>query len=401
MQRGSPSGDDTQRPGSDLLMPSAATPSKIVFIVTEDWFFASHFLPMARAARELGMDVTVVTRIRRDAAAIEATGAVLIPLEAERRSLNPLKAMGVARRLAAILRTERPDIVHCIALKPILLGGLAARLAGINRRVYALTGLGLIGAKEDAIGRAARAGVRAVIRGPLASKATRYLFENSDDPLLLGLEPDAAEVTLVGGAGVDPAVYPELPQPAFPPLRVALVARMLWSKGIDLAVEAVQLARQRGADVRLSLYGAPDPSNPKAVPLATLARWSEMEGIDWHGHAEYVVPIWRTHHVACLPSRGGEGLPRTLLEAAACGRAMVTTDVPGCRSFVRDGEDGIVVPPDDASALADAFVQLAGAPETVAAMGGSARARVLAGHTERQVMDTVKRLYGELLDLPR
>jgi glycosyltransferase involved in cell wall biosynthesis len=136
------------------------------------------------------------------------------------------------------------------------------------------------------------------------------------------------------------------------------------------------------------------------VPLATLAAWSEMEGIDWHGHAEDVVPIWRDHHVACLPSRGGEGLPRTLLEAAACGRALVTTDVPGCRSFVRHGEDGLVVPPDDAAALAEAFLQLAGAPETVAAMGRSARARVLAGHTERQVRDAVKRLYGELLALP-
>lgn len=387
------------RPGrrTGFVMP-AAPPRKILFIATEDWFFASHFLPMARAAREIGLEVRVATRIRAHAAAIEATGAVLIPLEAERRSLNPFAAIGVVRRLAKILKAERPDIVHCIALKPILFGGLAARLAGIPRRIFALTGLGLIGAKQDALGRAARAAVKAAIRGPLSTADTCYLFENPDDPGLLGLDPEAAAVTIVGGAGVDPAAFPELPQPTLPPLRVALVARMLWSKGVDIAVEAVGIARRQGADVRLSLYGAPDPSNPKAVPLAMLTEWSRRDGITWHGHAEKVVAVWREQHAACLPSRGGEGLPRTLLEAAACGRAIVTTDVPGCRSFVVDGETGLVVPPGNAEALAAAFVQLAADPARVAAMGRAARQRVLDGHTERQVMDTVKALYAALLD---
>lgn len=375
----------------------AAPPPKVLFVVTEDWFFASHFLPMARAARELGLEVRVVCRIRGHAAAIAATGAVPIALEAERRSLNPLAAISVVRRLAQVMRAERPDIVHCIALKPILLGGLAARLAGIDRRIFALTGLGLIGAKQDRVGRGARAMVKAAIRGPLSTPHTRYLFENADDPSLLGLDPGASEVTIVGGAGVDPVALPELPLPGQPPLRVALVARMLWSKGVDIAVEAVRLARQAGADVELSLYGAPDPSNPKAVPQATLEAWAREDGIGWHGHAGDVAAVWRAHHVACLPSRGGEGLPRTLLEAAACGRAMVTTDVPGCRSFVEDGISGIVVPPGDAPALAAALVRLAREPQTVAAMGHAARVRVLAGHTERQVMDGVKALYAALL----
>ena len=378
-------------------MPSAHSRRKIVFVVTEDWFFVSHFLPMVHAARQTGLDVVVVTRVRAHAGAIKAAGARIVPLEAERRSLNPLAVISTIRRLTAILAQERPDLLHCIALKPIFIGGAAARLAGIERRVFALTGLGFIGAKRDRTGRLARAAIRWVLRRALETRSTHYLFENTDDPALLGLDPAADNVTIVGGAGVDPDALSPEPLPHQPPLRIAIVARMLWSKGIDVAVEATKLARNAGTDVTLSLFGAPDPSNPKAIPEETLHAWAASDGITWHGRADDIAAVWRDHHVACLPSRGGEGLPRTLLESAACGRAMVTTDVPGCRSFVRHGLDGLVVPPGNAQALADAFVRLAAEPEAVGPMGRSARERVLSGYTERNVMDTVGSLYARML----
>ncbi|BDA85290.1 glycosyl transferase family 1 [Aureimonas sp. SA4125] len=379
-------------------MPSAPARGKLVFVVTEDWFFVSHFLPMVRAAREIGLAVVVVTRVRAHADLIEAAGARVVPLEAERRSVNPLAISATVGRLAQILREERPDIVHCIALKSILVGGMAARRTGIDRRIYALTGLGFIGAKRDLVGRLARAGLRLALRGALQTAQTRYLFENVDDPLLLGLDPAGERVTIVGGAGIDPDRLTPSPLPGLPPLRVAVVARMLWSKGIDVAVEATRLARLAGADVTLSLFGAPDPSNPRAIPAETLEAWSRQDGVTWHGRADDIATVWRDHHVACLPSRGGEGLPRTLLESAACGRAMVTTDVPGCRSFVREGRDGLIVPPGDAAALAAAFARLAGDPGEVADMGRSARARALSGYTERHVMDAVAALYESMLN---
>ena len=369
---------------------------KLVFVVTEDWFFASHFLPMARAARELGLEVAVVTRVRSHREAIEATGARVIPLEAERRSINPMAAGYAAGQLAAILKGEKADIVHCIALKSILVGGFAATLAGLDRRVYALTGLGFLGARTDRVGRLAQRAVRLLVRG-LQTPETRYLFENADDPRLLGLDPEAQNVTIVGGAGVDPEALAPSPLPPQPPLKVALVARMLWSKGVDLAVDAVRLARTKGAAIELSLYGAPDPSNPKAIPEETLKAWGSEPGISWHGATRDVPGVWRDHHVACLPSRGGEGLPRTLLEAAACGRAIVTTDVPGCRTLVRDGVEGHVLPAHDSAALSEALLSLATAPERVAQMGVAARARVLDGFTERDVMNSVKRLYAAML----
>ncbi|GJD51888.1 N, N'-diacetylbacillosaminyl-diphospho-undecaprenol alpha-1,3-N-acetylgalactosaminyltransferase [Methylobacterium crusticola] len=374
-------------------MPGRRT---IAFVVTEDWFFASHFLPLARAAVAAGHAVAVVTRVRAHRDAIAATGARVVALEAERSSLNPMAAGYAAGQLAAILTALEADLVHCIALRGILVGGAAATLARIPRRVYALTGLGLIGARRDAAGRLGRTALRHLIRGPLETARTRYLFENPDDAALLGLDPADTRVTVVGGAGVDPAAWTPRPLPAQPPLRVALVARMLWSKGVDTAVAAVRLAREGGAAVALTLHGAPDPSNRRAIPEATLRDWSR-DGVAWHGPTADVAGVLGASHVACLPSRGGEGLPRALLEAAACGRAIVTTDVPGCRALVRDGVEGLVVPPDDPAALAGALARLAADPALVARLGEAARARVLAGgFTEAAVAGAVLRIYADL-----
>ncbi len=371
--------------------------SKIAFVVTEDWFFASHFLPMARAVAEMGHEAIVVARVREHREAIEATSARVVPLEAERRSLNPMAAGYAAGQLAAILERERVDLVHCIALRGILVGGTAAALARIPRRVYALTGLGYLGARGGLVGRGARLALRTLIRG-LETRRTHYLFENPDDPRLIGLDPgDAARVTLLGGAGVDPDAFPAAPLPAQPPLKVAIVARMLWSKGVDVSVEAVRRARAGGAAVELDLFGAPDPSNPKAIPEATLRDWSAQPGIAWHGPTRDVAGVWRDRHVCCLPSRGGEGLPRTLIEGAASGRALLTTDVPGCRTLVRDGTEGLLAPPGDAEALAQTLARLARDPALVARLGAAARERVLGGFTERHVMEAVKRAYAGLL----
>ena len=369
---------------------------KLLFVVTEDWFFASHFLPMARVGLQLGLDVVVVTRVRDHADVIEATGARVVALEAERRSTNPLSALDTARRLAAILRRERPDLVHCISLKPILVGGLAARLAGVKRTVFALTGLGFLGARQDGTSRLARRLVRSIVRLVLETAGTHYLFENRDDPRLLGLAPDAPHVTIVNGAGIDPARYPASPLPEGETLRLALVARLLWSKGVDTAVEAVRLARSRGTNVELDLYGSPDPSNPKAVPLEMLHDWSREPGLRWYGPTRDIASVWREHDLAILPSRGGEGLPRTLLESAACGRAALTTDVPGCRDFVRDGEDGYVLSVGDAAGFAERIEALARDRALLSAMGESAAARVRNGYTEEAVMATVAALYHRM-----
>lgn len=371
---------------------------RLLFVATEDWFFASHFLPMLRAARELEYDVAVIARERHHRRVIEGAGAQLIALEAERRSLDPRAIVRQIIALKRLIEAYRPDILHCVALKPIALAGLAGKLAGVDRRVYALTGLGFLGASQGLVAAGARLGARLWLREAIDGPGVRFLFENPDDAVSLGLDPqDQSKVRIVGGAGVDPLILMPLAMPPVPPFKVAIVARILWSKGVDLAVEAVRLARAEGARVELTIHGAPDPSNPKAIPLDTLQEWTQRPGVTWAGPTRDIEAVWAAHHLCILPSRGGEGLPRTILEAASCARPVLTTDVPGCRYFVRDGRDGMVVPPDDAAALAKALIVLSGAPALAERMGASARARLLDGFTERDVMNGVKGLYRGLL----
>jgi glycosyltransferase involved in cell wall biosynthesis len=373
---------------------------KLLFVVTEDWFFCSHFKPMARAALAEGFDVAVACRVRLHGAEIKALGCRLLPLESDRRTLNPLAVVRSVDALRRLMEAEDPAIVHLIALRSMVVGGLAARLAGIERRVLALTGLGFIGADSSRKARLARLLLKSYVRWIADGAQARFLFENRSDPLLLGLEAaDTGKVTIVGGAGIDPQAFLPAPLPERPPLRLALVARMLWSKGVDTAVAAVLKARAEGAAVTLSLYGAPDFDNPRAIPETLLREWQAMPGVSWHGRIgqDEVAEVWSQHHAAVLPSRGGEGLPRTLLEAAACGRAILTTDVPGCRDLVRGGTEGLIVPPDDPDALARAILALVREPTWVKTMGEAARDRVMVGYTEQAVGRTVVHLYRSML----
>jgi glycosyltransferase involved in cell wall biosynthesis len=290
-----------------------------------------------------------------------------------------------------IVREERPDIVHCIALRMVVLGGLAARIGGARRLVLAPTGLGHLWSDNGLIERFARALARIVLARWLRRPGTRYLFENTDDPREFGLG-EGAPVTIVPGAGVDPAEFPPSPEPAAPPMRVAVVARMIWPKGIAEAVAAVRGARALGADVELDLYGEPDPSNRRTCTEAELRALAEP-GIRWQGRTDDLARVWREHHVALLLTYYREGVPRSLIEAAAAGRPIVTTDVPGCRDVARDGAEGLLVPPHDVEGAARALVRLAGDAALRARLGAAAHARFEERFTEAAVRRTVGELY--------
>ena len=373
---------------------------KLMIFVTEDWFFVSHFLSVAKAAQAAGFAVSVHVRIETPALRerIEAEGIRVIPSAHRRGHFGPVAMLGHVGRFARLLRRERPDVLHLVSLRLIVLGGLAARLAGVRSRVLAVTGLGLIAASSTIKARCARRAFGWALRGPLlGGPRVAYVFENRQDPGLLGLSPDGPKVTIVGGAGIDPAREPvQLMPEGPPPLRLALVARMIASKGVDVAVTALRLARTAGYDIRLTLAGAPDSQNPRAFTAEQLASWGREPGVVWMGHVPDVQALWRDHHVVCVPSRGGEGLPRSLLEGAAAGRAVLTTATPGCATFTRDGVEGLVVPPGDAKALAAAMGQLAADPDLVRRMGQAARARVLDGFTTEAVASRFVAVYRDL-----
>jgi glycosyltransferase involved in cell wall biosynthesis len=370
---------------------------KILYLVTEDWFFVSHFLPMARAARSCGLEVVVATNVSAAAERIVAEGIRLIALDVDRGSLGMFAGLRDIGRALRIIQAERPDIVHCIALRPVVLGGLAVKCAGARALVLAPTGLGWLWVGQGAAARVGRAVVRTVIAWWLRGPKTRYVFENHDDPTEFGLDPNAADVAIVGGAGVDPKDYPNVAEPAAPPLRVAVVARMIAPKGIAEAVAATRRARALGAAVELDLYGTPDEANRDSIPEATLRAWSAEPGIHWHGRSNEVARVWREHHAALYLSYYREGVPRSLIEAAAAGRPIVTTDMPGCREVVRDGREGFLVPPGDTEAAARALVKLAADPVLRAQMGAAANARFRERYTEEAVREIIAGLYRSLL----
>lgn len=370
---------------------------KLLYLITEDWFFVSHFLPMARAARDAGFDVVVATRLDVQAERIAAEGFRVIAFDQTRKSLGPFEALRNFVQAFSIIRAEQPDIVHCIALRPVVLGGMAAKFARVHGLVLAPTGLGYLWISTGLVARAVRAAVRVVIGSWLNGACTRFLFENTDDPAEFGLDPARRNVTIVGGAGVAAADFPFVPEPAAPPVKIAVVARMIEAKGIAEAVAATRRARALGAPVELHLFGEPDPVNRRSIPEATLRQWSAEPGIQWYGQTADVARVWREHHIALFLSYYREGVPRTLIELAAAGRPIVTTDMPGCRDVVRDNKEGLIVPPRDVDAAAVAIVRLAGDPALRTRLGTAAHARFQERFTEEKVKVLVTNLYRSLV----
>lgn len=376
----------------------------VLVLITEDWFAVSHFLPLLRALVALSLDVTVVTRCSGAQHAIEATGARVEDFDYKRGPLNPVADAGVVTGLRRLIQRKRPHAVHAIAMKPIVLGALAAATGTGVSIVIHLTGVGLAGIEASLRTGLVYSSVIALIGKRLDSPNVRLLTENPDDRARFAHPLDDARyqrITVLGGAGIDPDTYPVQPEPAPEPVRMAFVGRMIWTKGIDVLVEAHTRLRASGAPIELALCGAPDLENPRAIGQATLADWASRPGIDWRGFVKDVRPVWRQAHMAIVPSRGGEGLPKALLEAAACGRPLIVTDVPGCRHFVRDGVEGLTVPPGDAGALADAIGRLAHDPALRQRMGAAARARLIGGFTEQHLQSDVQAVYRDLLGLDR
>jgi glycosyltransferase involved in cell wall biosynthesis len=363
---------------------------KILFLATEDWFVRSHFMPLVRRAQADGFDVAVAARVSSG-----IDGVRVIDMPFARGSMAALG--GEAKALRALMQAERPDIVHAIALKPIALSLLAGAQGAA--RAFALTGRGYFAVTPSPLMWTASEALRLRLRFALMGRRTALLVENKADRAWVeaGDRVPDARVTLMPGAGVDVDAFQAMPEPPAPVI-IGVVARLVWSKGIDLAVEAVRRLNADGLDVRLHIAGASDADNPEGVHEDELARWRATPGVSLLGRVEDVNAFWAGVHVACLPSRGGEGLPRSLLEAAAGGRPIVTSDAPGCGDFVSSGEAGVVVARESVNALTQALRTLACDAAMRARMGAAARAQVVAGYTERHAADAASAAWKRLLD---
>jgi glycosyltransferase involved in cell wall biosynthesis len=374
---------------------------RILLLVTEDWFVLSHFQPLIAVLREVAREVVVVTRSSGRTAEIEALGARVIAFDYRRPSRNPVRAALSAWVLARILEAENPDAVHLVAMKPMVLGAIALKLVPVRHAVLHMTGLGLLAVSTSPLMRLYRAATLRLI-GALLRQPTSYLLvENPDNLAALraaGASP-GARFALLGGAGVDPAAFPALPPPENAVPVAAFVGRMIRAKGLDVLMAAFDRLAGRNEKLELELCGESDAGTPDAIAPDALEAWCALSGTRRLGHVSDIREVWRRADIFVLPSRG-EGMPRALLEAAACARPLVVTNVPGCRHFVRDGVEGFVVPPDDPVALADALQCLARDPDLRKRMGEAARLRLLHGFTEAHVKQSLRAAYQSLLGPP-
>lgn len=367
---------------------------KLLLFISEDYYYWSHRRPLARAALDAGYEVALVTRIGGMQSRIEADGVRVISLSISRGGTNPLRDLRMLVQLIGIYRRERPALVHHVAVKPVIYGSLAARITGVPNVVNALAGLGFAFISRSWHGRALGTLVRLLLRGALARGI--LILQNPDDVSLLCRERliDRERVRLVRGAGVDLDRF--RPAPALPsgaPV-VVLPARMLWDKGVGEFVAAARRLRAGGSSARFVLVGGRDEENPQGIDAPTLAEWQREGAVEWWGHREDMPAVLAQATIACLPSYR-EGLPKALLEAAACALPLVATDVPGCREVVRNGENGLLVPPRDAVALAEALAALLADPGKRRTYATASRALAERDFAEKAIVSRVLAVYAE------
>lgn len=371
--------------------------SKLLFVVTEDWYFCSHRIALAQWLGTQGYGVAVATRVREHGELIRAAGIQLIPVNFDRRGKTPWREASFVARLAGIYRTTRPDIVHHVGLKPVLYGSVAAMIAGVPSVVNALAGLGYVFSSRQLTARLLRPGVRLAFRLLLSRTNTRIIVQNPDDleTLAGACGISRSRLRLIRGSGVNLDLFRHLPEPDT--TFVALFAsRMLWDKGVADFVEAARIFKGQGVNARFVLAGQGDPGNPTSVPEDRLRAWQEEGVVEWWGQRDDMPTVFAQSHVVCLPTSYGEGVPKVLIEAAASGRPIVASDVPGCREIVHPEENGILVPPRNPVALAQALRRLHDDPRLRQRMGETGRRLAVGEFSVERVNRDTAEVYEEL-----
>jgi len=370
---------------------------KILFVVNEDWAFNSHFLDRALAAKENGFVVGLATRCTQDTKALEASGISVFPINMSRRGLNPLREMVVVLKLAMIYRQFRPNILHHVALKPIVVGTIASHVLRNVQVVNAPIGMGYIYSSTDKKAQVIRPIFTFILKIMLGARGSHVIIENSDDfkYLVENGFVKSTNISLICGAGVDLKIFCQVPEPV-DGIVITLIARMLRDKGIEEFVESASLLKKKFPDAVFRLVGDVDNGNPSSLSPGRIHEWQAGGSIEWLGRRDDIPRIIGQSNIVCLPSYR-EGLPKTLIEAAAVGRAIVATDVHGCREVVKHGVNGLLVPPRDPIALAEALELLILNPELRTRMGDESRKRAEAEFGSDLINKQTLQVYASML----
>jgi glycosyltransferase involved in cell wall biosynthesis len=369
---------------------------KLLYLVSEDWYFMSHRIPMARSAQKAGYEVHVATRIGEFADQIQKEGFLLHPIHWRRGNMNPVRLLAAILETRRIYKRVQPDLVHHVAVVPTLIGSIAALGLPVIR-LNALAGLGFTFTSDTATARVMRPMARQLLRWLLKRPDSTVLVQNPDDyAVVAALGVPKQSIALIAGSGVDVDALTPLPEPAGL-FTVGYVGRLLDDKGVRTLVRAHELLAQRGITIKTLLAGDPDSSNPASIPDHVLAGWKRIPNLQLLGHVDDIRSVWTQAHVAVLPSRR-EGLPKSLLEAAACSRPLIATDVPGCREIARDGVNALLVPWDNPGALADAIERLMKDRDLRARFGAASRQVAVSEYSSRRIADDISALYARLLE---
>ncbi|MEW6248467.1 MAG: glycosyltransferase family 4 protein [Nitrospirota bacterium] len=372
---------------------------RLLFLITEDWYFWSHRLDLARAARDAGFDVSIATRVTEHGELIRREGFRLHPLRLERQCRRPLADLMALLEIVHLYRLEQPQLAHHVAMKPIVYGSLAAWFAGLPAVVNAFAGLGYAFTEQERRRGMLRSVLLRALKVAIGLSRSVAVFQNSEDRNYLVAKGvvRSDQTRIIAGSGIDTERFvPGAPASGAP--IVLLASRMLWDKGVADFVRAAREVKRRGVQARFVLVGRCDPQNPAAIPPSRLQEWVDAGDIEWWGHREDMPAVLSSATLAVLPSFR-EGLPKVLLEAAACGKPIVATDVPGCRAVVRHQSNGLLVPPRDPGALADAIALLLADADRCAAMGRAGRDMVVREYSVSKITGATLALYRELLDL--
>jgi len=371
---------------------------RLLFLVTEDWYFWSHRISIAVAARQAGFDVTVATRVHEHRERIEEKGVAVVPLSLRRSSCNVLGELRAIIELTRVYRRVRPGVVHHVGMKPVIYGSIAALFAGRPAVVNAISGFGHV-ADDAGKGRLVKAVVWRFYRLAFAlAPRLRVIVQNPEnlDVLLNELALAREKAVLIRGVGADLQRFAHRPEPQGVPVLMT-AGRLLWNKGSSELVEAAAFLREHGQENRVVIVGAPDTESPKAIPQEVLRQWEREGKAEWWGHRDDMENVLAQTNVVVLHTTYGEGVPKILIESAAVGRAAIATDVPGCREIITHGDNGLLVPPGDLEALKVAIETLVGDDILRRRMGQRAREIAEAEFSESESVARTLSVYDELL----
>ena len=370
----------------------------IVYFVSEDWYFCSHRLPIARKALAEGFKVVVITKVSKHKDAIESEGFELAPIEIKRGGMNLFSELKTISELYSYYKKYNPDIVHHVAIKPVIYGTLVAQFIGSIKIVNAMAGLGYIFISNKKKVKLLRFFIHQLFRFLFRSKNSQLILQNKDDLeyFLKNKLVNNDNVAIIRGSGVNIEQFTFMNEVKDTPI-VMLASRMLWDKGVGEFVEAARILKQEGVEARFVLTGENDSENPASISNKQLNEWNKSDAVEWWGGKNNMHEILTQACIVCLPSYR-EGLPKVLLEAASCGRPVIATNVPGCREIVHNGENGILVPLKDSSSLASAIKELINNPEKRKIMGNDGRKLVESEFSEEIVVSQTLEVYQELLN---